>query len=599
MLPVKIDNLSSYLEPPTGYSFDNAVITTYSLHLDILLTIPMFLDGALSNEDAIMKNYQMVVEMIDRYKAKIQVFVQKGEIKSSASASKKSSKMYELLRGIITEVTTDKHHSFHPKFWFIRYKNPITKDYKYRFIVLSKNLTNSSDLDIAVVFDSTNSINNSQHKEINSKIYKFLKTTLKNDFFTEEELINIEWENIDEFKLSNIYFKGDKNDQELYQTNTINSDAIIFSPFVSNKIFAKGNGNILITREDEVDEKTKVGGGIYKIDDSINDNIEDNESKLDLFDGDDKDETEENNELINQLHAKAYIYKKIPPNASQEVTYLAIGSTNATNRGFEQNYEVLVELKGKQTLFKNIKDYLENKKNKKIPFIIFTPKEKSKEQEEKQKIQEELDEVKQNLIDKEIISKYEPSVKTISLDFVQLELNFGIKLYITPASFNSKIEFHNVDNLSWILTQDSQITGWFKFILTKSGFSREFLIDTKLDMEETKYLEAIKSEAANYSDKYFFNNIDTLLKNGKVALGQTIERSKNEDKDMEQCYSKKSLENGRVDLLLDTYATDKELFLRVIDLLATKKASAIKDEKALQQQKEINKILKIFKGIDK
>ena len=119
MLPVNIDNLSSYLKPPLGYRFDRGFTTTYSLHLDILLTMPMFLDGRLSEENAVIQNYAGVVKAINNFRDKFKVYVQKGEIQTSSLGSKKASRLYELLRPMIKEIHKDtKNHLFILNFGF-------------------------------------------------------------------------------------------------------------------------------------------------------------------------------------------------------------------------------------------------------------------------------------------------------------------------------------------------------------------------------------------------------------------------------------------------------------------------------------------------
>ena len=205
MLPIKIDNLSQYLKPPIGYRFDKGFTTTYSLHLDVLLTMPMFLDGRLAEENAVLQNYVAVVKTINSFKDKFKVYVQKGEIQTSPLGSKKASILYELLRDMIVEIPKE-DSSFHPKLWLLRYENE-KHEKKYRLIIFSKNLTNSKDLDIAAVFDSIG--NSNKHKKINKGLIKF-KNSLNKKLF-DDELKNIEWEERNGYSLENFYVLPNKN----------------------------------------------------------------------------------------------------------------------------------------------------------------------------------------------------------------------------------------------------------------------------------------------------------------------------------------------------------------------------------------------------
>lgn len=270
MLPVNIDNLSSYLKPPLGYRFENGFTTTYSLHLDILLTIPMFLDGRWSEKNAVVQNYVGVVETINKFRDKFKVYVQKGEIQTSPLGSKKASRLYELLRPLIKEIPTDTtKSSFHPKLWLLRYESENKESKKYRLIILSKNLTNSKDLDIAVVFDGNISKEN-KYQDINRSLFYFCKNILNDDTFGEKELKQITWDNVDGYSLENLYIlPKDQKKLPFIDKSKIKNKTIVFSPFVSNNLF-DNNNIILVTREEEI--KQQVCNNIYTTDVTINKN---------------------------------------------------------------------------------------------------------------------------------------------------------------------------------------------------------------------------------------------------------------------------------------------------------------------------------------
>ena len=555
ILPINIENISSFLEPPAGYRFDKSVITTYSLHLDILLTIPLFLDGALKEEHAVIENYQAVVMMINRFKDSIQVYVQEGEIKSSAISSKKYSKLYELLRDMITEIPTQKYRSFHPKFWLISYKNEDNTDKKYKLIVLSKNLTNSKDLDIAIVFDGTIA-DDSIHKNINNKIFNFLDETIQDTNFSMNELSKIEWMDINGYQLTDIFFiPKDKNNIPFLEDKKFRDECIVFSPFVDKRTGDKNlfsSNNILVTREDEVN--TEICQNIYKLNDSIVDNEIDN-MDLKLFE---KSESEDIPIPTNQLHAKIYVYKKDNQN------WLTFGSANATERGFNRNDEILIHLKAPSGFYKHTKEYILD--DKKRTFIQFIPKEKSLEEKEKVEILDILDDVKSNILADGINEvKYKSKTKNLTMKLKDIDLRSDVNLLISPISLNQLKQFE--EDLKWEIKEESQITGWFRFILLKDGFSREFLIKSELDISETNYIKEIMQEAADNSQKFLDANIYALLSNGKVLAGQKQFNSTDTSNSEEHCYSHEITEDI-VDMLLDRYAADEALYQSVLCLIS-------------------------------
>jgi len=380
MLPVNIDNLSSYLKPPLGYRFDRGFTTTYSLHLDILLTMPMFLDGRLSEENAVIQNYAGVVKAINNFRDKFKVYVQKGEIQTSSLGSKKASRLYELLRPMIKEIPKNtKKSSFHPKLWLLRYESEDGMNKKYKLIILSKNLTNSKDLDIAIVFDGKKS-DKGKYQQLNKSLFDFCKN-IEDVYFSKEELETINWDNIDGYSLENLYvLPSDRKILPFIEKNQIRDETIILSPFISDNLFRKNN--ILITREEEI--KEKVCNNIYTINSSL---VEEEETAEDLalFL---EDKGSPSKIFINQLHAKIYIYKKNYNN------WLTFGSANATNQGLsikeKLNNEILVELKAPKDFYGDTKNYIEKNKFF-IEYIASKNEEVETDEDNSQEILKELE----------------------------------------------------------------------------------------------------------------------------------------------------------------------------------------------------------------
>lgn len=559
MLPINIDDLSSYLKPPNGYKFLKGVATTYSLHLDTLLTIPMFLDGTLSDENAVIQNYASVVSTINKFRNSFKVYVQKGEIKTSSLGSKKSSKLYELLRGVIEEVQKDTIvASFHPKLWLLQYGN--NRDLKYKLIILSKNLTNSQDLDIAVVFDSLK-VEKSAHKKINQSLIYFLDIVLKDTTFTQNEFKNIEWKNIDGYNLKNLYtLPKDSKKLPFFKSSFIDKKCIVFSPFVSSDIFEDKNENILITREEEIDKQ--ICKEIYTINSSLENTQELNEEVSPSLFNDDK---ESNKISINQLHAKIYIsYPKT----------LIFGSANSTHRGFRSNNEILIELEAPNNFYIDIKKYIQDDKNK-----LFVKLQKEYEVQDKDKKLESLNQILDN--NKRIIVngniKVEYKDRQLVLKSRYMLVDDAIKIEVTPISINSFKEYKDI--LVWKNMKNIDITGWFRFKLTIQGESREFLMNDEKFQLDKEYLKSIEKEANDKSEKFLEAHLISLLSDGRITSFQhrdVIQKDKDEDIH-NYCSKQERSEDNLYDLLLDRFSSSKEHYNQALSIMKKLKKDEYKE----------------------
>ncbi len=551
MLPINIDNLSSYLKPPLGYRFDRGFTTTYSLHLDILLTMPMFLDGRLSEENAVVQNYAGVVKAINNFRDKFKVYVQKGEIQTSSLGSKKASRLYELLRPMIREIPIDtRKSSFHPKLWLLRYESENRKSKKYRLIILSKNLTNSKDLDIAIVFDG-NISKESKHQDINRNLFYFCKNILNDDTFAKEELEQITWDNVDGYSLENLYIlPRDQEKLPFIAEGKIKNKTIVFSPFISNNLFDNKN-IILVTREEEI--KEKVCNSIYTVNSSL---VEEEEivQSLEMFN---EDKNSNDKIFINQLHAKIYVYTYNGRN------WLTFGSSNATNRGFFKNSEILVELKAPSKFYEDTKEYIE--KNKFFVELLINEEDDldRSDEDNSQETLDELDDCKREILNATIKVKYQNSI--LILESKINEIDNDIKVVVTPSS---KVSFKSFQStLTWKV-KSTEITGLFGFKLIKDGQSREFLInDEEFELKEN-YLESIDKEAMNKSLDYLKANIFSLLNDGNITTSKMRDTLRKEIEDgIHNHCSKGSLTHEYIyDLMLDKYAMNKNEYNTILKL---------------------------------
>ena len=95
------------------------------------------------------------------------------------------------MENVINPVKPNRRKSFHPKTYLIRYKEAGKKIYKYKFIVMSKNLTFSRNWDISI---GLNGRLESTHQENSEPIYEFYKYLFNNleNYFNEKNLKDFE-----------------------------------------------------------------------------------------------------------------------------------------------------------------------------------------------------------------------------------------------------------------------------------------------------------------------------------------------------------------------------------------------------------------------
>ena len=127
------------LRPPTGFVFDRALGTTFTLDLTALLVTPIAfaMFDVESDDGGIAANPIAVLEAVRRHADRITVFHQAGQMKVPNAFRA----AYGYLEGAVVPVRPPGRSGiFHPKVWVIRYTSSVG-DVHYRFLCLSRNLT--------------------------------------------------------------------------------------------------------------------------------------------------------------------------------------------------------------------------------------------------------------------------------------------------------------------------------------------------------------------------------------------------------------------------------------------------------------------------
>lgn len=144
------------LAPPPGFILDFAMGTTYSLDLDALVGACIALGMAEETDSELMRNPVCLLEALRSTGDKVALFCEGGQIHLPGNVTP----LYILLERMVYQVSAKVkkgvtgYPSFHPKCWLIRYVDDEDgKEYCYRFVVLSRNLTFDRSWDISFYMD--------------------------------------------------------------------------------------------------------------------------------------------------------------------------------------------------------------------------------------------------------------------------------------------------------------------------------------------------------------------------------------------------------------------------------------------------------------
>ena len=142
-----------FLRPPPRYRLDTAVLTTYTLDLEVLLALPL---GVLSQADAdlegLLADPLLLLEALREAGARVHVFVDE----SGIAIPRTHRDLYAMLEASVHPVRAPRGGAFHPKVWVIRYlPNEDGNKNILRVGVMSRNLTFDRSWDIALASEAS------------------------------------------------------------------------------------------------------------------------------------------------------------------------------------------------------------------------------------------------------------------------------------------------------------------------------------------------------------------------------------------------------------------------------------------------------------
>lgn len=139
------------LRPPDGYRLNLAVLTTFSLDLEVMLALPLAVlahaDGGL---DELLADPLLLLQALRDAGERIQVFVDESRIAVPRTARP----LYAVLEPSVHLVRAPNGGAFHPKVWIARFESEGAPPL-LRVAVLSRNLTFDRSWDVALVSEAS------------------------------------------------------------------------------------------------------------------------------------------------------------------------------------------------------------------------------------------------------------------------------------------------------------------------------------------------------------------------------------------------------------------------------------------------------------
>ena len=322
------------LLPPEGFHFVRGVATTYSMDFETLIAalIPLVLRGDLENQE-LLSNPTAVLQAIRKVLGRLIIFCEAGQIKVPALSNKLIPLLDEIIIPVALRGRGNYFPSFHPKTWMIEYGNSKGESI-FRFIVLSRNLTDDQSWDVAVSIDGKKDGGNYSATRHLLPFYSFLQSVIPGNIGKYSDIISklvsslksVSFkceEPFDSFDIYPMGIEGNAKLFDIFKEGMYFDELVIVSPFLTSSIIGKVNEGqfsgckrVLISRAESLATLQHTDSNNFR--------------KYIL-----RNVTTEG-AYTNDLHAKIYL---------RQVGYrteLLIGSANATASGIGKNIEMMV-----------------------------------------------------------------------------------------------------------------------------------------------------------------------------------------------------------------------------------------------------------------
>lgn len=337
------------LTPPPDHTFETGIVTSFSLDLVTLLSVPLNLCWLANPKTPIADIDPLAtLEGMRRTASKLTIFCQPGRLQLPRIVSP----LFVLLEDMVYEARAPHGGAFHPKVWLLKFtSNVIGRPAVLRLLVLSRNLTDDASWDLSLRLDGhVSKKRNSQNKPLVSFITSLSELSIRklptartdNLQSLANDAHYVEWELPGAFESLNFHALGlGKKPTKWIPRPTTNErwdELGIISPFVTaSAIEALSNitdaTTFLISRPEELDRLPEKNSAYFGEDWVLNDQV---------------DSPEDTDELPGRqqgLHAKLFVGRKAWN------THMFLGSANATSAALlaGQNVEFMVELVGRHS----------------------------------------------------------------------------------------------------------------------------------------------------------------------------------------------------------------------------------------------------------
>lgn len=232
--------------PMEGYELDYAIGTSYNLDLEsvIFLPIALFFGEDLEITD---KASNEMLTALTQVPDKVHLFCQKGKI----GAPYYYHQILEFWGENIEQIEMDSYNaSFHPKIWLIRYTSKNKPTY-FKFICTSRNLTKSTDWDIAITIDGFVGETDIKANQALLDFTKFLdkqaKKKIKKEFL--DDISKIKFDLKTEAQLYAFHPIGNGWKNPIFTADDVHEELLVISPFldaVSTASLTKKANNIAV-----------------------------------------------------------------------------------------------------------------------------------------------------------------------------------------------------------------------------------------------------------------------------------------------------------------------------------------------------------------
>jgi hypothetical protein len=501
------------LMPPPDFTLVRAIGTTYSVDLQALLAIPVAMFYSKPMETDFEKNEEPldVFDAISKASKNVTVFCQRGKIKPP----RKFSKLISFTENCVVEIKPPAaYNSFHPKCWWLWFKDQNTGETIVRFVVLSRNLSFDRCWDVGIYFEGLVSKEIQGQNKSMIEMLNYLEDTsgyrIENDLKNElERVVFIPEHPIRTWKFHAIGI-NEKSKNPLLSNYYRPDTLLMMSPFVddasvqeiANKATEK---SWLFSRRTEVQKLTSLSFGVLNCTYCIPDIIVNGERIESMSDDVPNVEPESLD-----LHAKLYISRKGNTN-----TWM-LGSANLTQPAFGRNVECLIEIKTDdfQLSPESIMRQLVSTEKERKLFEEFTYSgEKPADPEEN--IEQAIRRLEFGIINCSFAGRIIPDESgklfsyEIILDASNLEPGKDFRIYIQPFSPQLDADLGELIKASEknIIHfkehyKETQLSGFFVFSISYKGqWKKSFLLKAEIQLPESR-TGKILSEVINSKEKF-------------------------------------------------------------------------------------------------